>query len=276
MSLKYIDEEVNHALKKSLKSNGNGNLVIKLHNEIDTRLNSLNMIIGKPSSGKTVFAMQEIIKLSHLEKTSEKIHLLIYVTKDGSESDVSFNALKHLLNIPYIVVSEADAESTVKLIVSAKNLYRVVKNEGIEDKIEEQQKQDLFDTLHINDFKYNYLHSIILFDDIANSVLFKKPDSYFSQFVKRLRHYNFIVFQLFQGWKNMYNHVKNEISSLIIFPFFNNQQLYHIYTQSSSNLPYDEFKKLYYKLNDYKKFNQDKYVHLLVDTIAGETLIRGI
>ena len=275
MTLQYVNNQVNQCLKKSLCKNGNGNLINKLHPDIDVRLNSLNVYVGKQGSSKTVSALTQIIKLSELQKDSELFHLVIYVTKDGNNTDVSFNSIKHLINIPIVTVSEEEVESFVKELVAAKSLYYLIKREHLESKINNQQQADMFEVLHINNYHYNFLHTIIMFDDISNSILFSKPETYFSQFVKKLRHYNCIVFMLIQGFKGILPHIKNEISCLYVFSGFNANQLYHIYYQSASNLSYNEFKELYGKLSDIKRFNVDKYPYLLVDVIdGGETTIR--
>lgn len=269
MTLNYINDAVNKALKHTLRQKGSGNLISKLHPDINTRLNSLNTIVGHQNNGKTVVCLQEIIKVSHLENNNEKFHLLIYVTKNGDENDMSFQALKHLIKIPYICVSEDKAEDVVKTVIAAKNLYYLVKREGLEEKIDDDQKADLFDTLHIEDFEKNFIHTILLFDDIANSILFKSESSYFSLFIKRLRHYNFVVYLLFQNWKGIKPFIKSEISCLYVFPGFNSRELSYIYSQSASSLSSDEFRNEYYRLNNIKRYNVSKYPYILVDVVDG-------
>ena len=87
---------------KTYTMNKNESLISEIHPEVNIRLNSVNVIVGKQSSGKTVIALKEIIKLGVLNTH----HLFIYVTKDGQESDKTFLALKPLLMIPYNVYWE--------------------------------------------------------------------------------------------------------------------------------------------------------------------------
>lgn len=263
-----VKQQVNESLSNSLKS-GNGNLINKLHENINTRLNSVNVIVGKQSSGKTVAALTEIIKISRLEKGSEMFHLLIYVTKDGHENDVSFQSLNHLITIPHVTISEANAVEFMKTLIAAKNLYYQIRREHLEDRIDDGQKQDLFDELHIDDFSKEFLHTIVLFDDISNSKLFRDSGSYFSQLIRRCRHTNISYFLLIQGWKGLPTHVKNEITTLFIFPCFNNQQLSYIYGQSGSNLSRDEFLKLYGELCIYKQRNPNSHPFMVTQVTEG-------
>ena len=238
-----IDNAINDKLLHSPKS-----LITEIHNEIPIKYNSVNVLVGKQGCGKTVAALRAIIKISSLELHNNRFHLLIYVTKHGDENDKSWQALKSLLCIPFIVVSESDIIDVVDELIAAKNLYYLIKREKLEDKQEEEQQQDMLSTLHITDFNYDQLHTIILFDDISNSKLFSSEESYFSQQLRRCRHTNITYFLLIQGWKGLKPHIKNEITTLMIFPCFNNQQLHYIYNQSSSNLTYEEFHQLYHQL----------------------------
>ena len=277
MSFHGVKAAIHDALKQSRASN-NGNLINELHPDINVRLNSVNVIVGKQSSGKTVIALEEIIKLSQMVKPSsntsgaESFHLLIYVTKDGNENDFSFQALKHLIGIPYITVSETNVEEEVKTIIAAKNLYYRIKREHLEKRIADTQLRDMFKVLHIDSFSNNCLHTLVLFDDISNSKLFKDSGSYFSQLIRRCRHINFSFFLLIQGWKGLMPHVKNEITTLYIFPSFNRQQVNYIYSQAGSSLSPDEFKEMYSQLCTMKASNPSSHPCMVVQvTSGGET-----
>ena len=250
---------------KNYSMDTNENLIAEIHPEVSIRLNSVNVIVGKQSSGKTVIALKEIIKLGVLNTH----HLFVYVTKDGQESDKTFLALKPLLMIPYVIVSEKDAVEFVKEIISAKNLYNLVKRENLCDQLNEQQKQDMFDVLKIKDFSKEVLHTIILFDDISNNKLFSSEESYFSQQIRRCRHTNISYFLLIQGWKGLKPHVKNEITTLFIFPCFNRQQLHYIYSQSASNLDFEEFYEYCRQMLLMKNNNPDSHPYLVVQVADG-------
>ena len=248
-----------------------GNLIKPIHEDILTRYNSVNVVVGKQSGGKTVITLEEIIKISMVNTH----HLLIYVTKNGDENDISFQTLKPLLQMPYVVVSEKNAEACVDELITAKNLYYQIRRERIKNEIDEEQKQDLFDVLHVDNFEKEFLHTLVLFDDISNSKLFSSEESFFSQQLRRCRHTNMSYFLLIQGWKGLKPHVKNEITTLYLFPGFNKQQMRYIYTQSASNLDFDTFYQAYTKLNAMKKSNPDEHPFMIIQcTEGGETYLR--
>ena len=250
---------------KNYAMDTNESLISEIHPEVNIRLNSVNVVVGKQSSGKTVIALKGIIKLGVLNTH----HLFVYVTKDGKESDKTFLALKPLLMIPYVINSEKEAVEFIKDLISAKNLYNLIKRENLCDKIDDQQKEDMFQMLAINDFDKEVLHTIVLFDDISNSKLFSSEESYFSQLIRRCRHVNISFFLLIQGWKGLKPHVKNEISTLFIFPCFNKQQLRYIYSQSASNLSFDEFYEMYSKILKRKTEDCESHPYMLVNVVDG-------
>lgn len=243
--MNIVDDIIHDTLIKNKNKNS---LISKIHNDINTRYNSVNVIVGKQSLGKTVIALKEIIKISLLNTH----HLLIYVTKNGDENDKTWLSLKHLIHIPYVIVSEENVKKLVEELIAAKNLYYLVKREKLTNKIIDEQKEDMFQVLHINDFTKENLHTLVLFDDISNSKLFNNEESYFSQLLRRCRHTNMSYYLLIQSWKGLKPHIKNEITTLYILPCFNKQQLHYIYSQSASNLDFDDFYRLYTQASNHK------------------------
>lgn len=268
-NLSFIRDKVNDTLKS--KSNETSNSLIKpIHQDIKVRYNSVNVIVGKQSLGKTVIALEEIIKISLLNTH----HLLVYVTKNGDENDKSFQSLKQMIRMPYVTISEKDSVEFIKTLIAAKNLYYLILRDHLEDKIIDEQREALFDALHISNFSKPYLHTIVLFDDISNSKLFSSEESFFSQQIRRCRHTNITYFLLIQGWKGIKPHIKNEITTLFIFPCFNKQQLHFIYSQSASNLNFDEFYALYQQLLSIKNIKPDSHPYMIINcTEGGDTSI---
>ena len=272
-SLRYVKNEVNDVLCQATNSR-KGNHINELHPDINVRLNSVNVIVAKQGFGKTVVALEEIIKLSRIKNDIEKFHLLVYVTKNGDENDNSWQLLKGMIEIPYITVSEENVEGYVKELISAKNLYYKVRRENLIDKIDDGQKQDMLDFLHIDSFDNEFLHTIVLFDDISNSKLFRDGATYFSQLIRRCRHVNMSFFLLIQNWRGLIPSVKNEITTLFIFPSFSVRQIQYIYSQSASNLSSKEFSNMYLELSNYKKQNPESHAYMIVQVAnGGETKI---
>lgn len=279
-SLNDIVKDKVYEVLTSKKSVMSGAFIDKIHPEINVRYNSVNVIVGKQGQGKTVIALEEVIKISLMNTH----HLLVYVTKDGNESDRSFIALKSLIEprLPIITISESAAENVIDKIIKAKNEYYSIKNNHLEDKLDDPQLNitqsdinKLFDTLHINDFHHQYLHTLVLFDDISNSKLFSNETSYFSQLLRRCRHTNMTFFLLIQGWKGLKPHIKNEITTLMIFPCFNKQQLRYIYSQSASNLCFDDFYEKYEQIMSLKTEYPDSHPYMVIQVVdGGETFIQ--
>lgn len=249
----------------SKKDMTNNALIKDIHPDINVKYNSVNVIVGKQSLGKTVVAIEEIIKISLL-KTH---HLLIYVTKNGDENDLSFQALKPLVKMPYITISEKEAKPCIEELIAAKNLYYQIRREHLEDQIHPEQMEALFDVLHVENFDKPFLHTLVLFDDISNNKLFSSEESFFSQQLRRCRHTNISYFLLIQGWKGLKPHIKNEITTLFIFPCFNRQQLRYIYSQSASNLEFDEFYKYYQDMLNMKNINPDSHPYMVIHCVSG-------
>ncbi len=254
------------------KDDNSGALISEIHEQILTRYNSVNVIVGKQSLGKTVVALEEIIKISYLDTH----HMLVYVTKDGEENDRSWNTLKGLIEMPILLVSEENAEACIDELIAAKSLYYKVRRDRTKNILDKRQKQDLFDTLQVDNFEKSFLHTLILFDDISNSKLFSSEESFFSQLLRRCRHNNLSFYLLIQGWKGIKPHIKNEITTIYIFPGFNKQQVRYIYSQSSSYLDFEDFYKVYQDVNKKKREHPDEHPLLIVQcTEGGETYIRS-
>ena len=270
-----ISEAVRKKVSETLLNQKNiisGSFIDEIHPDINVRYNSVNVIVGKQGQGKTVIALQEIIKIGLMNTH----HLLVYVTKDGCENDRSFLALKPLIQplIPIVTVSENDAQKVIEELIKTKNDYYKIKNNHLENelaaaKITQDDIQNMFAKLYINNFDNEFLHTLVLFDDISNSKLFVNEGSYFSQLIRRCRHTNMTYFLLIQGWKGLKPHIKNEIATLYIFPCFNKQQLRYIYSQSATNLNFDEFYAEYYSMMQHRSKNPQSHPYLVIQVVDG-------
>jgi hypothetical protein len=89
----------------------------------------------------------------------------------------------------------------------------------------EAQREELFGALHITDWHFEYLYTLIMFDDIGGSPLFKQQEGYCYQLLRRTRQPKFTIFMLIQNWKGLSPSIKTEITALFVFKGFNQQQL---------------------------------------------------
>lgn len=244
LDVDLIDEMINLYLKKN-QPKLQDELIKKIHDEIYVQYNTLNIAVGRQRSGKTHTIIKEIIKISHV---SPRTHLLIYINKEGGANDPTFESLKELITIPIVYVAEKDAEEYVKDILKWKMLYNYIKENNLEDKIEDKQMNTMFRKLHIDNLEFTTLHTLIFFEDAANCKLFNKSTNYFNQLFTRLAHVQCSVFIAVQFWKSLPTEIKSNAGTVFIFPNFSKEQVRYILRQVP--LP-EEFDRIY-----------DKYLHL--------------
>jgi hypothetical protein len=237
----------------------------KIDPRIHTYYNSINVFVGRQGQGKTYSAIKEIAKVTRANK---RTCLVVYVTKEGNKCDDTMESLKHLIGCPILYIAEADAEKCISVLQEAMNFYKDIKDFHLENEVRASDRNQLFDTLSIEDFNEPYLHIIILFDDFANSALIKKPDSYFSKFIATLRHRGFSVFICIQFWRSIPTQLKSNISMIYIFPSFSAQQIRYILDQVPTQKSWREIMKDYQTLNVNDK--------LIVDTITGDIFIEYV
>ena len=184
MSLKTLDLEIAECLKAN-RNNINKERLQRIHKDCHVFYNSVNVFCGRQGSGKTFTSMKEAIKIS---RVSPETHLLIVICKDETSTDPTVESLKPLLNIPIVYVAEDEAIDYVKKLLEYKRFYDFIKNEHLENKIVDEQVQEVFEVLHINNWKRKWLHTLMIFNDIAKSKLLKRPDGYFNQLFPICRH----------------------------------------------------------------------------------------
>jgi hypothetical protein len=106
---------------------------------------------------------------------------MLHVTKSGS-SDNTFKTLESMLtqnddgdNKPSIIqVADANLISVINKTLKWKQLYKGIKDEGIEEDIIESQQYELFDVLAISDFTRPSLTTLVIMCDASNSTLINK------------------------------------------------------------------------------------------------------
>ena len=254
--------EINEALNnESIETEA----ITKIHPEINCYYNSVNLFVGRQSSGKGFQALTEIIKIS---RVSPITHLLIYVSKYGTQSDKTFESLKHLIKIPILYVKYEDKDDRDKdsvqvfsKVMCYKRLYDEIKTNHLEDEIDEQQKQELFDVLHINSFEQPTLHTLILLDDCANNSLLL-PKAFFAEALAVCRHNHTSFFLTVQYFKSVSTTIKANVSTIFIFGLYSKQQLNVMLYQIPTHYTFEEIYELYKQL--------EKHDCLIVDVNTGD------
>ena len=255
----YVHNMVKECLQKNKSQIANA-LIKKIHRDINIYYNSVNIFVGKQGSGKTLSAVEEIIKISHVPNAA---HLLVYVSKTGDKKDVTFESLRELIDIPIAYVSQDDAEEYVNALLNYKQLYYTIRNEHLEDRIIDEQRNDIFKALKVNDFNCPMLHTLILFDDIANNKLLANEKSYFNNLMTTCRHNHVSFFLNVQFWKSLSTTIKSNVSTVFVFGTYSKEQLRYITHQITMNKSFDE-------LYDEYRF-MDKHSKIIIDCNNGNT-----
>lgn len=240
---------VSNANKKQIEKE----LIRPIYKGIPIYYNSLNIYCGNQGSGKTYSCCSDIVKIC---ATADDFHMLIYITKSGKPSDITFESIKPMLTsigIPIVYCSEEDAVKVVKNILDQKTLYHQIKDNHFENEIEDDQIEEIKEALKINNLDKESLNTLIMFEDAANSPLLKSPSSYFSNLLTRLRHVRATVFILVQNWKTLNTTIKSQTSSIFIYKGFSRQQLHYILGQLPIGMEFDEIWGAYTSLPKYGK-----------------------
>ena len=265
----------------------------ELHTELlnkipltDSYTNSISIAVGKQRSGKTRKIIKEIIKISKMHKET---HMLIYCNKTGGHTDKTFESFASLVKCPVVYVSQDDLEERLMDLIKYKNIYNAYKKQGVDELFKNQtdgyqggefsagffdplqqpmlspdqmeEIQDMFDVLGINNFNRDYLHTLILLDDIANSPLLTKPTTYLNSLMTQCAHINCSFFLAVQYWKGLPSAIKSQCAVIYMFGGFPKQQVRYMLSQICLEDPFDEIWKKYQPLK-----NKDFFV---VDCIAG-------
>jgi hypothetical protein len=229
---KSISDKVDELAAQAIKNQKSAILregLRPIHPDIKCWYNSLNVFVGRQGTGKTYSAMKEIAKIAMVSKETCQV---LYITKDGTKCDQTVEALKGIIDIPFIYIKEDEAEERVKRLNDWMEFYKGIQDGQIDPwNLVPEQVQEMFEVLHIEDWDAPFLHIIILFEDFVNNKLVKKPDSFFMNFIATLRHKGFSVFICIQMWKGLPVPLKSNATTVFIFAGFSRQQLYHILFQ---------------------------------------------
>ena len=181
-------------------------------------------------------------------------HLIIYVS--DTESDDMFNRLKYYINIPIVKSDYQSLNPKFEQLIKFKDIY----NKMVDGEI--PKDNSILNRLYVKDFNKDRLHTFILMDDAA-FVLNKENECF--KWLFQLRHLNCTVGLCIQLWKNINPSFKSQITSINIFKGYSRQQLNHIYHQISLDVDFNEFMRIYNKLDYGNK--------LIIDCVEGEIKI---
>ena len=201
--------------------------------------NSLNILVGNQGRGKSHIVLRDIIQISRLKQCN--FHLIVYVSKNGTINDSTFETQQELIKLPIKVVSDNDAEKYLKELDYWKSLYEQYSNNP-HVTIDSEKLNQMFEFLHITRAKgkgpNHPLNTIILCEDFVKSKLLKS--SYFTNYITQLRHKHSIVYINIQFFKSIPTEFKNNSTSFFIFNGFSRQKLNYIYQQVVFPMEFEE------------------------------------
>ena len=221
MSLKdIVNEEVAQALANNYDKLMKSKINI-IHPDVYLKYSSVNVFCGRQGKGKTLSINKEMVKLS---KFKNDVHLLVFVNKDG-RIDETTEALKGLISIPIKYISVEDVEEYLKDLYFHKLIYEKIKAEHLEDKLDDEQIEEVLTFLGLDDFERDSLQEVILFDDAAFLKILQKKDSLIVGMCHEARHYKFIFCFCVQGVKDIPLPIKEQTTTFFLYSGFMNQKL---------------------------------------------------
>ena len=230
-----------------------------IHPDIYLKYSSVNLFVGRQGKGKTLTINKEMVKLS---KIFSDVHMLVFVNKDGRIDDTT-EALKQLITIPIKYVSVKNIEEYLQELYFHKLIYKKIIDENLEDKLDDEQINEVKEFLCINDFNRKSLQEVILFDDAAFENVLKKSDSVIVAMAHQARHYKFIFCFCVQGIKDVPLPIKEQTTTFFLYSGFMKQKLFTIYNQCGiRGIEFNEFKRLYNSLGE-----KD---YIIIDCVSGK------
>ena len=249
------ENEVNNAIDNIIDyelNTGRKKLISKISDNINFKYNSFNIFLGKQGTGKTTSILKELMKLSTIKND---YHLIIYVSNNSS--DDTFNKLKNYINIPIVKTDYQHLNQQFEQLIKLKDTY----NKMIDGEIE--KNPEILPELYISSFSKDRLHTFILMDDAA--FVLKNENNPWFKWLCQLRHLNTTVALCLQIWKSINPSLKSQITSINIFKGYSRQQLNFIYQQIAVDVDFNEFMRMYNKLNTRQK--------LIIDCVEGQIKI---
>ena len=202
-----------------------------------------------------------------LSKVPSNVHLMVYVNKDGRIDD-TYEALKDLITIPINYVKVDEIEDYLQDLYFKKLIYKTIKDKNWENKLDEEQKNEILEFLHLTDFNQETLQEVILFDDAAFSKVLTKNNSIVVSMAHEARHYKFIFCFCVQGVKDIPLPLKEQTTTFFLYSGFIRQKLPTIFNQCGIKcIDYQEFKEIYNQLKE-----KD---YLIIDCNKGTFLINN-
>jgi hypothetical protein len=201
--------------------------------------------VSRRGVGKTFTVMTELVKLSMFEDCAGYTQF-IYITDKTTDNTV--NELIKLIKLKTRVVKYEQAYECLNVIMNAKTAYEQVIKEDIEDKITEESKRNILESLDIDEFYDNVPHTAILMDDAMN-ILKETKFKKLRDLIFQNRQPKFTIFICCQDVFGIPPSIKRNIDTAWIFTGFTDKTMFGTMArQLGSPLRPDELWKIYNRL----------------------------
>ena len=215
----FNEVAINDAIQNKfneIRELGMKNTICRIHPRINFYYNSLNICLGKQGSGKTTLLFRELIKLDTLPDQG-KYSLIVYVT-NGEVEDETFKNLMPLVSHIPIRTCQFDC------VLEQLQTYFNSRDGDAQD------------------------HVFLILEDAT--FLLMKDNSQWCSWLTRLRHLRMTVWINLHVWRSITTQIKTQVTSVIVAPGFNRQQMQTIYRQNAiANLDSRLFVAVYMTLH---------------------------
>jgi hypothetical protein len=163
-----LESKANKLIRKALRNafeDKDMQLQTNIHPELLFRFNSINLLVARRGVGKTFNVLKELIKLSQLPGNAG-FSTFLYVS--DKVNDATVNELIKLVKLKVRQVNYKDVQSVLEDIIDAKSAYGDVLEKGLQDEISDKTREDLFNTLDIDEWWEDIPHTAVLLDDAIN------------------------------------------------------------------------------------------------------------
>jgi hypothetical protein len=248
--------------KSTFRSNS-GHDVVKIDNDFNSYFNSVNILTGAQGRGKTFTALAECGAIAARYRnpvepnSGPATHMLIFIKRKACVPTLeSTGAIIEEFGCKIIELDYEEAEAYCEQIFALKQLYNLCKRvqyayhnrQTLPAEFDGVQLQDIelmFAELNVQDFRADWLNTLVVFDDASNSGLFKRPDSFFNTQLKLCRDTNVIFYITIHGLTTLSASIKQNTAIIYVFGGLSRERLTIVWRQCAIPLDWSEFMGAY-------------------------------
>ena len=252
-----VREEITQELENF---NNNVSCAHEVHPDINFDYNSLTLVVGQTGSGKTFNVNNDLAALKYVQHSFLKI---FYIT--NNPNDLTLKKMKSIIDIPLEIISYSESKEKITDLREWIQAYDKVIDEGLEDKISPQCREEMLDYFGLEEFTDEPFYFIIIYDDAMN--VFKKPSSPEFKYLFEYRHFRTTYILMLQSMKGLPTEIKAQLGGIWLFGNYNRQQF--TYMANQINFPID--KEVVWKV--YKQLTKHDYLYIHYSPESSEIYI---